>query len=208
MSVNIITKVVGAFGTNCYLVYDDHNVGIIIDPGDDAQELERTIKAYGLDIKAILLTHGHCDHLIGAAQLEKDLHIPLYVHSQDVKAVNRCQSDALELGLTCHETPKIDGTLEDGQIFKAGDLEFKVLHTPGHTLGGQVLVCGQHAFCGDTIFHGSVGRTDFHDGDHAVLINSIKNKVYALPDSTILYPGHGSQTSVGYEKKHNPFVRA
>ena len=98
MSVNIITKTVGAFGTNCYLVYDDHNVGVIIDPGDDALELERTIKAYGLDIKAILLTHGHCDHLIGAAQLEKDLHLPLYVNSQDVKAVNRCKSDALELG--------------------------------------------------------------------------------------------------------------
>lgn len=208
MSVNIITRAVGAFGTNCYLVYDDNHVGVVIDPGDDAQELERVIKAYGLDIKAILLTHGHCDHLIGAAQLERDLNLPLYVQSQDVKAVNRCKSDALELGLVCHEVPKITGTLEDGQIFKAGELEFTVVHTPGHTPGGMVLVCGKHAFCGDTIFHGSVGRTDFHDGDHTALINSIKSKVYALPDETILYPGHGSQTSVGYEKKHNPFVRA
>ncbi|MGM9998269.1 MAG: MBL fold metallo-hydrolase [Candidatus Bruticola sp.] len=207
MSVNIITKEVGGFATNCYLVYDDNNTGVIIDPGDNATELEQIIKNHHLNIEAILLTHGHCDHLIGAAQLERDMQLPLYIHSKDTDSLNRCQSDAVMLGLECKEVPQISGTLEDGQIFKVGSLEFKIIHTPGHTPGGIVLLCGRHAFCGDTIFHTSIGRTDFFGGSHSQLINSIKNKIYTLPEDTILYPGHGSQSSVGYEKRNNPFVR-
>ncbi|MGM9992400.1 MAG: MBL fold metallo-hydrolase [Candidatus Bruticola sp.] len=207
MSVNIITREVGGFATNCYLVYDSDNTGVIIDPGDNAAELEQIITNHHLNIKAILLTHGHCDHLIGASQLEKDLQLPLYIHSQDTGSLNRCQSDAVMLGLKCQEIPKISGTLEDGQIFRVGKLEFRIIHTPGHTPGGITIVCENHAFCGDTIFHTSIGRTDFFGGNYSQLISSIKNKIYALPDSTILYPGHGSQSSVGYEKTHNPFVR-
>ena len=184
MEANVITMPVGNFATNCYLVYDDNNVGVIVDPGGEAKKILEAVEAYKLDIKAILLTHGHCDHLAAAAEVQEALKLPLYIHPDDVEELKRCREEALEFGL---EEPK--GA------------------PPGHTPGGVTLVCGAKAFCGDTIFRASVGRTDFPGGDQRRLFTSIQNKIYALAEDTILFTGHDAKTSVGYEKRNNPFVR-
>lgn len=208
MKANIINLAVSDFSTNCYLVYDDHKTGVIVDPGGNSEEILGTVTAHGLTIKAILITHGHCDHVGGAAKVQDTLQVPLYVHNADRPLVEGCVEEAGMFGLDCPKAPRIDGTLDEGRDCLIGGLEFKVLHTPGHTPGGVVLVCGKDAFCGDTIFAASVGRTDFPGGSHQQLLDSIRTKIYALPDDTVLHTGHGPQTSVGYEKKHNPFVRA
>ncbi len=208
MEANVITMPVGNFATNCYLVYDDNNVGVIVDPGGEAKKILEAVEAYKLDIKAILLTHGHCDHLAAAAEVQEALKLPLYIHPDDVEELKRCREEALEFGLEEPKgAPNVTDSFQEGQILKFGALEFRVLHTPGHTPGGVTLVCGAKAFCGDTIFRASVGRTDFPGGDQRRLFTSIQNKIYALAEDTILFTGHDAKTSVGYEKRNNPFVR-
>lgn len=207
MNPQIITLPVGDFQTNCYLVFGPDRVGVVIDPGGEAQHIAQVLAERQIKATAILLTHGHCDHLIGAAQLQELLDLPLYLSEADLPTLEGSAADASFLGLPFTKVPKATGYLKDGQIFKAGQLEFKVLATPGHTPGGIVLLCGDCAFCGDTIFENSVGRTDLPGGDSRQLANSIRRQIYTLPDSTTLYPGHGPTTTVGLEKRSNPFVR-
>ena len=207
MPATILRTETGSYCTNCYIVYDKNNVGVIIDPGDEAEEIERLVKAYGLDIKAILLTHGHCDHLMAAAPLQEKYAYPLYVHRDDAKMVEECVLQGRIIGLRCAKAPRVDHYLQESEPLTFGGLSFRFLHTPGHTPGGVVILCGNDAFCGDTIFRGSVGRTDLPGSSQRALFDSICAKVYTLPESVVLHPGHGPDTTVQYEKRNNPFVR-
>jgi len=205
----IRTCPVGAFQMNCYLVADEETRdGVLIDPGDETERLLELVQREGVTIRALLLTHGHVDHVMRAQEVKEALGVPLYAHPNDMELIQAAPQQAAFFGLEPGPVAVVDGELKEGVDFRAGSLTFKVLHTPGHSPGGVVLVCGNTAFVGDTIFAGSVGRTDLPGGDARQLAQSIRSRIYRLPEETILYPGHGPTTTVGEEKSSNPFVRA
>ncbi len=205
----IRTCPVGAFQMNCYLVADEETRdGVLIDPGDESGRLLDLIRTEGVTIRALLLTHGHVDHVMRAQEVKEALGVPLHAHPGDLELIQAAPQQAMLFGLEPGPIPVVDGELREGTDFRAGSLVFQVLHTPGHSPGGVVLLSGGNAFVGDTIFAGSVGRTDLPGGDFRQLQRSIRNRIYSLPDDTILHPGHGPATTVGEEKRSNPFVRA
>jgi glyoxylase-like metal-dependent hydrolase (beta-lactamase superfamily II) len=207
--MKIRTCPVGAFQTNCYLVADEETrEGVLIDPGDETERLLKLVRNEGVTVRALLLTHGHVDHVMRAQEVKEALKAPIYAHRADLDLIRTAPQQAEFFGLESGPVPVVDGELKEGEDFRVGNLVFQVLHTPGHTPGGIVLVSGNSAFVGDTIFAGSVGRTDLPGGDGRQLAQSIRTKLYRLPDETILYPGHGPTTTVGEEKSSNPYVRA
>lgn len=193
--------IVGPLGTNCYLVYDrSSKKGVLIDPGEADSSVKEVISSEGLNIDWIINTHGHADHIKGNAYFS----YPVAIHSLD----EGCLSDP-ERNLSFHglfvEDVKAGRLLSEGEVITAGNLSLEVLHTPGHTPGGICLKCGELLFSGDTLFFEGVGRTDLPGGDYDALAKSIKEKLFSLPDSTQVFPGHGVRTTIGHEKKCNPF---
>ena len=193
---------------NCYIVYDDSLEGIVIDPGSDGEEIFDKIKKLGIRIKYILLTHCHYDHIEGLGILRK-------LTGAEVVASFECnlgiQSASINLSMLfsdqISEEPA-DLIINDSDIIKAGNMEIKVITTPGHTKGGVCFLIDNELFSGDTLFLRSVGRTDFPGGSSDTLIKSIKEKLYILDDDTIVHPGHGNDTKIDYEKRYNMFVKA
>ncbi len=205
----IHTRPVGAFQMNCYLVADEATrEGVVVDPGDEISSLLDLIRREGLKIAALLLTHGHVDHVMHAQELKEALGVPICAHPGDLELIQAAPQQALMFGLAPGPVPVVDQPLQEGVAFQAGPLTFRVLHVPGHSPGGVALVLGNCAFVGDTIFAGSIGRTDLPGGDYRQLVESIRRKLYTLPEDTVLYPGHGPATTVGQEMRSNPFVRA
>jgi hydroxyacylglutathione hydrolase len=197
--------VVGPIAANCYVIGDEETGdGAIIDPGDDAWNILQVVEETGLTIRLIIATHGHFDH----SAAEK-LDAPFLLHREDLMFVRRSKQAAMEWGIAIDQVPDPDEFLEEGNVLKLGRLELKVIHTPGHSPGGiSIYVESENAvFSGDTLFQGSVGRTDFDGGSMAVLSRSIKEKLYSLPDGTVVYSGHGPPTTIGEEKMQNMFVR-
>jgi hydroxyacylglutathione hydrolase len=203
--------VVGPFASNCFIVGSESTrKGIIIDPGADANNILNTVRDQGLSIVLIVATHNHIDH-VGALRSVKDATGAKYaVHKADAREampVMFGRMMGLMLGSSLRGAPKPDRLLKDGDVIEIGDLKFKVLHTPGHTPGGISLLSDGVVFSGDTLFNFGIGRTDLDGGDYGKLMDSIMTKLMVLPDSTIVYPGHGPETTIGAEKKGNPFLR-
>lgn len=197
----------GSMGTNCYLVWDDQKNGVIIDPGFMDSRVEAFINKKQLKIKYILLTHGHFDHLGAVEYLRNLTGAEVLIHKSDSDCLTNAQRNLSYLGGMSLECQKADGSLEEGKELIVGDLVFRVIHTPGHSKGGVSLLIGSHLFSGDTLFNTSIGRTDFMDGDLNVLLTNIREKLLILPGDTIVYPGHGENTTIAYEKLHNPFLQ-
>ncbi len=202
--------VVGPFASNCFIVGSEGTQeGMVIDPGADAPNILDTIRELGLSITLIVATHNHIDH-VGALRSVKDATGAKYaVHEADASEAKPAvfsRMTGLMLGSSLRAPPKPDRLLKDGDVIEIGDLKFKVLHTPGHTPGGISLLGDGIVFSGDTLFNFGIGRTDLPGGDFGKLMNSIKSKLMVLPDSTIVYPGHGPETTVGAEKRANPFL--
>lgn len=195
-------------GTNCYLVYDpDTKEGIVIDPGGSHEMIEKVIEHLGLSIKAIIDTHGHWDH-VGANKAIKALTgATVYIHPADQDYLADPKYNVSSMMGTQAVTDPADGLLNEGDTVHFGNCVLTVLHTPGHTPGGISLYGHDTVFCGDTLFFRSVGRTDFPGGNYKELIESIQNKLFTLPDNTLVCPGHGITTRIGDEKSENPFVR-
>jgi len=202
------TLIVGDLGTNCYIVATEHgSEAIIIDPGDDAGIVMDTVAAKELDVKYIILTHGHWDHFGALKDIASETGAKVAIHKLDVQALKEPNlSLAAWLGEKQEEI-KPDLELEEGQIIKFGELEAKVLHTPGHSAGSISLLIADSLFTGDLLFYGSIGRTDFIGGSYESLIKSVREKVFTLPDHVRVYPGHGPATTVGNERKNNPFFQ-
>jgi glyoxylase-like metal-dependent hydrolase (beta-lactamase superfamily II) len=204
--------VLGAYQTNCYVLRssDSAKDSLIIDTGLDAHGLESFLQTRGLNPTAVVLTHGHVDHVAGLAALAVAFpEMKVYIHKLDAKMLTGDPSNLAAIsGLTLGTDPA-DVVLEQGDTIDQADIKLEVLHTPGHTPGGISLYAKDDriAFVGDTLFAESVGRTDFPGGSMTTLVESIKQKLFTLPDDTEVYPGHGPKTTIAHEKRYNPFLR-
>lgn len=199
----------GIFLTNCYIVGDeDTNDAILIDPGEQIEEVLSEIEESGLNITKIVNTHAHIDHVAGVERAKKALGTGFYLHPEDEPVLRAVPESAMRFPQIGHvEVPKIDGYIEEGDEIEIGSLKAKVLHTPGHTWGGICLVIEDQVISGDTLFAGSVGRVDLTGGTSMrELVGSIKAKLLVLPDAYGVHPGHGPSTTIGIERRSNPFI--
>lgn len=205
--MKVIQLEVGALATNCYLLYCEQTLETaIIDPGANADYILRTVSKENLVPVCIINTHGHADHIGANADIKNAAKIPLMIHRDDSEMLtdqNKNMSVYIGKGFV---SPPADKELVDGDIIKVGTGDITVIHTPGHTKGGICLKTEEILISGDTLFAESIGRTDFPGGSYSQLLNSIKNKLMLLPDKTCVFPGHGPATSIGRERKINPFI--
>ena len=199
---------VGPLETNCYIIADEKSrIAAIIDPGDNANEIINAVHEAKLKIKYIFLTHGHCDHIAALKEVKETTDAKIVIHEQDAHMLSSAESNLSFLLGEEFTQPLPDIKLTDNKEFKIGDLVLNIIHTPGHTSGGISIQVDNLVFTGDTLFAGSIGRTDFPGGSYDKLIRSIKEKLLTLPDDTKIYPGHGEPSTIGYEKMRNPFLR-
>ena len=203
----IIEKlVVGPLGTNCYIVADEKSKqGMIIDPGYHHTIILDKVKELGLKIEYIALTHGHFDHIAALGMVSAAIDAKVAIHRDDVKVLEDKFLGSLT-NMIGKAMPSPDVLLKGGEEIKVGELTFTVLHTPGHTPGGICLYGQGVCFSGDTLFNAGVGRTDLSGGDSNQLLESIRSKLMALPDEIKVYPGHGPETTIGAERRGNPFL--
>lgn len=197
---------VGPIEANCYLVGDETSLeGLVIDPGDDAEHIIRAIQRLRLKIKYIVLTHGHFDHTSATGAVQEATGAKLAAHQSDLKLLN---DDFLPrmIGLQMKPVPAPDTVLHGWEDIVVGKLIFTVLHIPGHSPGGIALYGGDTVFTGDVLFAGGIGRTDLPGGDYDTLIDSLNTRLLALDDNIKVYPGHGPDTTIGDERRGNPFL--
>jgi hydroxyacylglutathione hydrolase len=205
----IIKKLeVGPIMANCFILgCDATKEAAVIDPGDDADRILMTLATENLSVKYLVNTHGHFDHVGANKRMKEVTGAPLAIHPEDVPMLSQLSRSAASFGLAADNSPEPDLLLNDGDTVAFGDITLTVIHTPGHSRGGICLYTKGHLFAGDTLFAGSIGRTDLPGGDYDTLIASIKEKLLALPDDTIVYTGHGPETTIANEKRMNPFLR-
>lgn len=205
--MKIHTFTLGPFQTNSYLIEDEAtHQGLLVDPTIDSDSIYADIVALQLKIDLIVLTHGHVDHAYGSAYFKKMTGAALAIHQDDVALLRTAPNQAVFFGLPMPQHVSADRLLADGDVITAGRLSFQVVHTPGHTPGGICLYGQGVLISGDTLFAGSIGRTDLPGGDSAMLLRSIKARLLALPPHTLVHSGHGPLTMIGEEKQFNPFL--
>ena len=198
---------VGPFFKNGYIVgCPDTSQAIYIDPGDEAPELLHRLSQEELSLSAIVNTHAHVDHICGVQRVREVREVPIYLHKEDEFLYQNLEEQAGWFGLECSAAPPVDRYLEEGHSLQVGELTFQVYHTPGHSPGSVSLEVGEHVFCGDVIFAGSIGRTDLPGGSMETLLATIREKILPLGDEKVLHPGHGPDTRVGEERRSNPFL--
>lgn len=202
----IHTLVVGRLQTNCYIL-ESNSTALVIDPGDEPERILRFLTDIKVKPSRVIATHTHFDHVLGVSGIRTALNIPFLIHHDDLSMLESMQSQVQQfMGLTVPPPPRVDGFLKDGESFTVGHDTVKVLHTPGHSPGSISLAGRGYVFTGDALFNQSIGRTDLPGGDLGTLVRSITDRLFNLDDDTIVYPGHGPETSIGDEKLANPFV--
>ena len=205
-------RAVAPFYKNGFLVACERTrEGVLIDPGDEVDELLAAVRDYEVDVSAVLLTHAHIDHITGVSAVKEAFGVPVYLHADDQFIYDAAVQQGAMFGFKVRQPPPVDVFYEDAPI-TFGDYEARAHHTPGHCPGGVCLQIGKsggaggHLFVGDTLFAGSIGRTDLPGGDYDVLMASITRGLVPLGDAAIVHPGHGPDTTIGRERTTNPFV--
>jgi hydroxyacylglutathione hydrolase len=198
---------VGPIMANCFILgCEKTRESVVIDPGDDTDKILLSLAESSLTLKYIINTHGHFDHVGGNKRLQGATGAQILIHPLDSHMLGSLSSMATAWGLSAEDSPSPDRTVEDQDTIAFGEITLTVLHTPGHSPGSISLYTDGHVFVGDALFDGSIGRTDFPGGDYGTLISSIRNKLFVLDDDVAVHTGHGPDTSIGKEKKFNPFV--
>ena len=205
--IEIKSMTLGMVATNCYLIINKENKeALLVDPADNALRISNVIEENGCTLKAILLTHGHFDHIMALNDLKKRYNVPVYAHEEEEDVLKQ---SSLNLSGSIGQiyTTQADVYVKDGEHLKLAGLDVIVLYTPGHTKGGVCYYFPEEKvlMSGDTLFHCSIGRTDFPTGSMSQLVRSVKEQLFVLPDDVQVYPGHDRVTSIGYEKQYNPF---
>ncbi len=198
---------VGPFMSNCFILgCEKTKEAAVIDPGAEADRILLSLAESKLKVKYIINTHGHVDHVGGNKRMKDATTADILIHPLDAPMLGHASSFAASFGLSAENSPPADQTIEEGDFISFGNITLKVIHTPGHTQGGISLYTDGNVFVGDTLFAGSIGRTDFPGGDHHALISHIQNKLFVLGDNVKVFPGHMGNTTIGQEKLFNPFV--
>lgn len=201
--------VVGSYAANCYIVADEETKeAIVIDPGAEPDKILKRIQNHELTVKKIILTHGHGDHIGAAMAIKESTGSPIAIHHNDAHMLEE-PSKNLTVTMGKSISFSADETFGHKDEIKVGKVTCKILHTPGHTEGGVCVYFKKDRvlISGDTLFYGSVGRSDLAGGNHKTLIKSIQTELMSLDDETVVYPGHGSSTSIGFERRKNPFIQ-
>jgi glyoxylase-like metal-dependent hydrolase (beta-lactamase superfamily II) len=197
---------VGPLAENTYIVeHVASRQAAVVDPGDEGEEILDRLAERGITLEKILLTHGHFDHVGAVRTLKERTGAKIHIHADDADRMRTAGRQGGMFGLHVEDPPAPDVLLREGDRVTLGDQRFQVLHTPGHTPGHVTFLSGEMAFVGDLIFAGSIGRTDLPGGSFDDLIRAVREKIFVLPDRTVLFPGHGPATTVGEEKRSNPF---
>ena len=205
---------VGPFFKNGYVAGCERTrQAVFIDPGDEVEQLLDVIRTQQLQVTHILLTHAHVDHVSGVAEAKRVVNAPVHLHKDDLFLYQNAVRTGMMFGLTVEEPPPVDRFYDGEGSITLGDYAVRVVHTPGHCPGGVCLAITRmgetappHLFVGDTLFAGSIGRTDLPGGDYETLLRSITETLFGFPDESIVYSGHGPETTIGREKTNNPFV--
>lgn len=199
---------VGNLGTNCYIIYcDDTKKAAVIDPGGNQKQILDIIEREKLQVEYIINTHGHADHILANQAIKEATGAPILIHSEDAEMLINPQKNLSAFMGTAVFSPPADQTLQHADQIQVGEIDLEVIHTPGHTPGGICLKTSNMLFAGDTLFSESIGRTDFPGGSYSQLLSSIKEKLMVLADDVIVLPGHGPDTTIGWERKYNPFIQ-
>jgi len=205
--VKVIPIPNGQFAENCYVVVDEaRRACAIVDPGEEAELITHRVAALDVTPVAIWLTHAHLDHVMGVARLKRETGAPVCLHPADRELYDHAVQQGLAFGIPVEPPPPPDRPFTHGEVVRVGDCVFTVRHAPGHSPGSVCLVGDGVVFTGDVLFAGSVGRTDLPGGDFETLRKSIERELLVLPDSTIVYSGHGPETTIGQERRANPFL--
>lgn len=205
----IIKKLeVGPIMANCFILGCERTKeAVVIDPGDDADDILMALAKEGLRVKYLINTHGHFDHVGANKRMKEATQATLAIHPLDEPMLEELSRSASMFGLAAENSPPADLLLNHGDQVKFGDITLEIIHTPGHSKGGICLYTKGHLFSGDTLFSRSIGRTDLPGGDYDTLISSIKTRLLVLDDETVVYTGHGPETTLANEKRMNPFLR-
>lgn len=199
---------VGSLSANCWIVGSEGSQeGMVIDPGGNAEKINQAVSSSGLEIKVIVLTHGHSDHIAALYEVQESTGAETAIHIADADFLEGHGRFSSQFGISYKTPPPPDRLLREGDIITIGSRRFSVLHTPGHTPGSICLLSDDCVFTGDTIFRRGIGTTLMPGSSRPQLINSILSRLMVLPDNTTIYPGHGRETTVGAERRDNPYVR-
>lgn len=200
--------VLGPIGANCVILgCEDTKEAVVIDPGDEGDKILNELTANKLTLKCIINTHGHFDHVGANKRLKEVTGADIYIHPGDAPMLEHLEEMAVSFGMRMENSPPADKLVNEGDEIKFGNHSLKVIHTPGHSPGGISLLTGELLIAGDTLFYGSIGRTDLPGGDYSTLIASIKNKLFPLGDQVKVITGHGPATTIENEKRFNPFLQ-
>ncbi len=206
-TVIINRLVVGSLSANCYIVgCKETGQGLIIDPGGDATDIIKAIDELLLEIRTIVLTHGHSDHIAALYEIQNYTGAKTAIHMEDANFLHGHGSYSMMFGISYRTPAPPDRLLKDGDLIETGSLNFKIIHTPGHTPGCICLQMGNKVFTGDTLMYRGIGTTLMPGSSRRQLIDSIHRRLMVLPDDTTLYPGHGRQTTIGSERRNNPYI--
>ncbi|MGE4520607.1 MAG: MBL fold metallo-hydrolase [Desulfobacteraceae bacterium] len=201
---------VGPIMANCFVLgCEKTREAVVIDPGDEDERILMALADEKLTLKYIINTHGHFDHVAANKAMKDATGAQILIHEEDAPMLSHLSSMALSFGLSAEDSPPPDKMMKDGDIIKFGEISLKVIHTPGHSRGGVSLFCEEEKllFPGDTLFAGSIGRTDLPGGDYGTLIKNVRGRLFPLGDDVRVFPGHGPETTIGTEKKFNPFFQ-